>query len=271
MKKRPIAILAALLLFSLACQIIPSGIRGILQVTPTLTATPTVTPTFTPPSPTPLTPAVLSERELNETNDTNRSTITVKYPYWEGGSQSETFNKTVKSFIDQTLIQFRKDAADALKEMPDLTTGSFIDIQYQTLYNANGLLSVQFKVMAYRAGAAHPGSFSMPFNVNLANGRLLELSDLFTPASNALTSLANFCTDEIKKRDAAFWTDGAAAKAENYRSWNITPDGLLITFDEYQVAPYAAGPQQVQVPFAQIKNSIAPSGPLGFLVAADQP
>jgi hypothetical protein len=40
---------------------------------------------------------------------------------------------------------------------------------------------------------------------------------------------------------------------------------LLITFDEYQVAPYAAGPQKVAIPYSELRALINPQGPLGKL------
>jgi hypothetical protein len=46
------------------------------------------------------------------------------------------------------------------------------------------------------------------------------------------------------------------------RNWNITPDGLLITFDTYQVGPGAAGPQQVNVPYNALGSVINSQGPL---------
>ena len=55
-------------------------------------------------------------------------------------------------------------------------------------------------------------------------------------------------------------------KEENYRSWNITPKGLQITFDDYQVTPHAAGPQQVLVPYATLKALIDPAGPLAEFI-----
>jgi hypothetical protein len=49
---------------------------------------------------------------------------------------------------------------------------------------------------------------------------------------------------------------------ENYRNWNIATDGLMITFDEYQVAAYAAGPQTVVVPYSELQAVIDPASPL---------
>lgn len=53
-----------------------------------------------------------------------------------------------------------------------------------------------------------------------------------------------------------------APTADNYAVWNITPDGLLITFNEVQVAAYAAGAQSVLVPFEVVHDLAAPNGPL---------
>jgi hypothetical protein len=45
-------------------------------------------------------------------------------------------------------------------------------------------------------------------------------------------------------------------------TWHLTSDGLLVTFNEYQVAPYASGPQTVIAPYAQLKGLISPREPL---------
>jgi len=59
---------------------------------------------------------------------------------------------------------------------------------------------------------------------------------------------------------------GAAASAKNYQSWTISKKGLGIDFDSYQVAPYAAGPQHVLIPYSAVKDIIKPDGPLGQFV-----
>jgi hypothetical protein len=55
---------------------------------------------------------------------------------------------------------------------------------------------------------------------------------------------------------------GAGPRADNYRAWNITKKGLWITFDPYQVAAYAAGPQYILVPYSVLKDLIKPDGPI---------
>jgi hypothetical protein len=57
---------------------------------------------------------------------------------------------------------------------------------------------------------------------------------------------------------------GAGPRADNYRAWNITRKGLWITFDPYQVAAYAAGPQNILVPYSVLKDIIKPDGPIAM-------
>jgi hypothetical protein len=54
---------------------------------------------------------------------------------------------------------------------------------------------------------------------------------------------------------------GAGPEENNYNLWNITEKGLLITFGVYQVGPFAAGQQEVMIPYASLKGILRPDGP----------
>jgi hypothetical protein len=58
------------------------------------------------------------------------------------------------------------------------------------------------------------------------------------------------------------FSDGARPTPENYAVWNVSAEGVVITFNEAQVAAYAAGPQEVVIPFATLKDIFDPQGPL---------
>ena len=96
------------------------------------------------------------------------------------------------------------------------------------------------------------------------------LADLFKPKANYLNVIASYCmkqlTERAKNDDNMLSHDsietGASARAENYNAWAITKKGLWITFDPYQVAAYAAGPQHVLVPYSAMKDIIRPDGPI---------
>ena len=60
--------------------------------------------------------------------------------------------------------------------------------------------------------------------------------------------------------------EGAGPDAQNFRSWTISRKGLSMTFDAYQVGSYAAGPQNVLIPYSVLKDLINPDGPIGQFV-----
>lgn len=269
MKIHPRILLTLLLLLpALACSA-PARLVARLRAspTPTATATPTETPS-PPPTPTPnnsTLPLTLVEREVREESADDQYRIEAVFPYLENQPENMPYNQALEQFEQSAVNQFRTDAALAAPfDAP--ASQSFLESRYDVLYNQRGLLSLRLWVSYYMKGAAHPGTYATTFTFDRQAGALLALDDLFLPGADFLSALAPFCQAEIAARDAAFWPDGAAADPANYRNWNLRGDGLLITFDEYQVAPYAAGPQEVLVPYSKIQPLIDLSGPLGRLL-----
>jgi hypothetical protein len=66
-----------------------------------------------------------------------------------------------------------------------------------------------------------------------------------------LTQMANF-------GDVQWIADGTGTNPDNYQRFALTDEMLIFFFDEYQVAPYAAGPFQVSIPLQNIANILAP-------------
>lgn len=253
-----------------------------------LTATPvpptSLNPTFTPVLPT-LPPLLITEtpglfisqqvtlanvpfNEVNPGNNFPSYTITSQTPQLTGSNdlRVQAFNQQVNGFVTNEADVFRKN----FQQLPitAYSNGSSLDVTYTLISQIGDLWSFKFDFSFYSDGAAHPGLNSTTLNYDLGQGRELVLSDLFLPNSNYLEVIANYCTAELMKQpySDSFFLDGAKPTLENYRNWNITPDGLLITFDTYQVAPGAAGPQTVVVPYSELQTVIDPQGPLAIVI-----
>ena len=158
---------------------------------------------------------------------------------------------------------------------PEGSMGSDLGIGYTIKLAQDDLISVQFDIGSYYQGAAHPNSHTETLNYDLKNGKQLRLADLFKPGSKYLQTLSTFCNADLKKQwknknaevSEDMLKDGTAPTAKNYESWTITKRGIGVNFDSYQVAPYAAGPQFVMVPYSALKELIKPDGPLaGFQI-----
>lgn len=229
---------------------------------------------FPPPSPAPATEnpvqplsrqVILVSQSLHETHQAPPFTINVQTPRLTGSSDPRViaFNARLNELVSSEVDTYRQGFLQN-PVTPMTTSGSTLDATYTLTSQIQDLWSFKFDYHFYSDGAAHPGLSSTTLNYDLARGRELALGDLFLPNSNFLEMIASHCIMELSKQPGfeGPFADGAKPTAENYRNWNITPDGLLITFDTYQVAPGASGPLQVLVPYAQLQGAIDPQGPL---------
>jgi hypothetical protein len=192
-------------------------------------------------------------------------TIDIHTPVLEGSSDHrvEGFNELMHSIVQEELDGFK----DWMAEMPTepVTGGSFLGINFSQVSPPGDLISVKFTIAFYSDGAAHPGQYSRSVTYDLESGAEVSLAELFLPVADYLKVISTFCVSELRSRDIGFddqWTSGANPTPENYRNWNVTADGLLITFDPYQVAAYAAGPQDVIISYAELATILNPNGPL---------
>lgn len=195
-------------------------------------------------------------------------TISVQTPVLVGSTDPrvKAFNIAMKKLVDDAVATF-KDNLKAVPPSPDSTASTF-DLHYDLLSPPGNIYSIRFDIQTYYTGAAHPSDTSLTATFDLQTGQALTLAGLFAPSADYLNAIAKYCIDQLNTRDIGFqgFELGATATAQNYRNWNITTDGLMITFDEYQVAPYAAGPQTVLIPYTELAHIIRSDGPLaGYL------
>ena len=225
-------------------------------------------------------------RQIREKNKKLKYEIDAEYPQLTGSVDPnfEKFNQTVRSLINKKVADFKKEmtpsadepAPDPADETPSEALGSDITVGYTVVLARDDLISIEFTVSSYSSGAAHPNSYTEVVNFDFKNGKLLKLADLFLPGSKYVQTLSTNCIQGLKKQAKEQGADtmleddwvqkGAGPDLENYDNWTITKKGLGITFDPYQVAAYAAGPQHVLVPYSALKEIIKPDGPVGQFV-----
>jgi hypothetical protein len=149
---------------------------------------------------------------------------------------------------------------------------STLQLDFNLYRQDNRFVSLLLIEDTYFSGAVHPGRKHYALNYSLSESRFYELADLFLPNSPYIYALSQYAVEELAYNfgEENLFLNGASAIPENYSRWNITPNGLLITFEEYQVTDYAAGSPQILVPYSVLELFIDPAGPLGnYLI--DQP
>lgn len=245
-------------------------------VAPTVapTAAPTAAPTTAPPVTSPIRPAPTRRPArpparrtaspkiitlvITETGVNPDFIIDVKYPAAvPAGGTHDAFNQLSRDKVDATIKGFKAEVAanGVITDMPTFTNTLYIN--YKIVRNAKGIISVRFSNSVYFAGAAHPNNFSKVLNFDFNTGAEIQLDEVFKPGVDYLTTISNYCKRVLQRRGTLDFPEGADPKPENYQNWNMGLHNLVITFDPYQVAPYAAGPQECQVPLVTLRRLLA--------------
>ncbi len=210
----------------------------------------------------------LTSSDAEEIGSAPDYTITTHTPVLTGSDDPRVtlFNQQAAALVQEEVALFKDWLLTA--SVTPVAMGSYLEVGFTQTSPVGNLLSLKYTISFYYDGAAHPGSYSRTLTYDLESGALLTLDRLFLPGVDYLGPISAYCITELGTRDIGFemFSGGADPTADNYRNWNVTLDGLLITFDEYQVAAYAAGPQTVLVPYAQLTVIIDSTGPLAYLL-----
>ena len=153
-----------------------------------------------------------------------------------------------------------------------------IDVVYQVELNQFQLLTLGLDEYSY-TGGAHPNQTSMYLNIDRGGDRLLTLGDILKPEhlkvfmqyekAQLLTDNRESLYPEIIDEYDALVEDEAETTPEQQREaygkfdrFYLTPTSIVTYYNTYEIAPYAAGPIFVEIPYTDIEDYIATNGPL---------
>lgn len=115
----------------------------------------------------------------------------------------------------------------------------------------------------YGWGAAHPLSYQTSFLWWLDRNRELAIPDVFIPHSGWQDKLTTLAVKNLRSQtDLKDMLGDDIDKTVNetlsdLTTWTPTRDGLIITFGQYAIAPYAAGMPEAQIPWSDLKPYLA--------------
>lgn len=208
-------------------------------------------------------------KDIRLENQRLRYKIDVTYPQIEGTKNPRilNLNHRMKRLVSEQYLWPLNPTKEDLRyyqKHPDIFNS--VDLTYEVPLATDDLLSIYFEGYSYGIGAAHSVQFSFTVNYDLRSGRILKLADIFRPDANPLRFISQYCLNDLTKRHGEYiWKDSLDPKAKNYRSWNITREGITINFDACVVVGCAGGQQEVNLPFATLKDMLNPNSPIILL------
>jgi hypothetical protein len=212
-----------------------------------------------------------------DSNSAKRYQISVKYPqivkHYDDKVQKQ-LNSIIKAEINNVADDFKKDMEEW--DMTDVSRdfSSEFDCSFEIYYNMDNIFSFSFEIFTYYAGAAHPYSYSKCMNLDIENVKIIDLNSMFKDTVSGLNKLSEYCYNDLKKQsdssdfgfDEDWVKEGTKPTSEYFANILVEKNGLLVKFNGYQVASYAAGPKEVKIPYSELKKVLNPKGPLSVFL-----
>ncbi len=216
-------------------------------------------------------------------NDSTIDIETLSGVIGEAGSYELTFpqisdtpsdfaiNGTIQSIADRIYLDFAIEIAEMSAEGSQMGVSELIG-EGRIIFNNGYLLSILFEGLTYWGGAASQQSWADSVMVDLSNGQTLTAENLFQQEISIdwKEVIANKSYELLVERlgSEMVWDEGLIPNAENFDNMLVTQPGLLIVFDQYQVAAGVSGTPTVIIPWIDIAAIIDPQSRIGELVIA---
>lgn len=132
---------------------------------------------------------------------------------------------------------------------------------YKITLNESNLLSVRLENYIYPELAAHGMTMVDSITLDLKNGRIYTLADLFERGSEYIYVLNQFISQQFQQQEIPMISEfkGITSNQDYY----LTKKNLVIYFQIYEYTPYYVGVVEFKIPYFKITNYINKSGPIG--------
>ena len=189
--------------------------------------------------------------------------LDIQKPILEGFENRDIerhINTQISDKIDDIHADFKKELSEwVIPESMDDSSTLFITATTTSL--SGKFESVEFSVESFMTGSAHPSSYEVALNFDVNTGKIVSLGDVLS--GDYLRVISKYCKDVLGERFAADYDQyeenfgkGSDPIAENYENFLITTNGLVVVFDQYQVAAGVAGKQNVLIPWNQLSGVV---------------
>lgn len=210
-----------------------------------------------------LTPSI-ETKNTTESNDEQRYEINIDLPIVKDVDNTERVNVFIEEKINEIVNKFKENVnewdvpSDFDKEMK-----SGLWINFEKHFLTENYISLRITVSEYFIGAAHPNNYSFALNYNLKNSSEIKLSNIFSVNQEEyLSCISKLALADLKNQfikldmdpETMMFQSGVESKLENFNNFNLTENGIAFNFDQYQVAPYAAGEFHVIIPYEELAD-----------------
>jgi hypothetical protein len=164
--------------------------------------------------------------------------------------------------IDADILDFAQQTAAAfVSEFAETPHDAEYELKatYRIVRASPKIVSVIWDVWNF-TGGAHGNLDIVAFVYDAESGQPLELRDLFADEQSALDLLSAVSYARLPEMlgnmaDEAMIKSGTSPDLDNFACVVPTPEGVRVFFQPYQVAPWAADPQEVNISLQELRDA----------------
>ncbi|HEY8697465.1 MAG TPA: DUF3298 domain-containing protein [Rhizomicrobium sp.] len=190
----------------------------------------------------------LPVRTIHIKQETKHDLVDVSYPQ----TGTAAIDRDIAAEIASLRGQYAYDPSDTYSSHYSL------DVSYAVARNDARLFIVVLNIESY-SGGAHPNHDIETFSYLMPDGWRVYLPEIFD-GSRALKRISALAVRNLTKEiggpggmtDADWIARGAGPDWNNFRAFVLLPKTLVLHFPDYQVAAYAAGAQQTEIPLSAL-------------------
>ena len=189
-------------------------------------------------------------------NNTDNFEANVQIPQVEAAP--EAVNKPIEQYADELIASYEKELAQSQGE------GHYsLDSSYKVVTDNNKYLCIRIDTTVVMASGAE---YTKIFTIDKSTGKVISLKDLFQNPSEKLAAISSNIkeqmADQMAKDDSVSYFYNSDMPEDDFKglsgeeSFYFNQQGLLvITFDEYEVAPGYMGAVEFTIP-ADVAGSL---------------
>ncbi len=171
--------------------------------------------------------------------------------------------KSVDNHVQFILEEAEKEVEDAAKELEKLESVARVGLHVRSeLFSHSENIKSYKLILSKNTGGAHSNTFFHTWTYDASTGEIFKFQDLFQTEHNPLWKIYPIVKAQllaIEISDEAWIERGSGdVNFENYRNFVIDGTDLVLLFEPYQVAAYAAGPQEIRIPLDEINVILRP-------------
>lgn len=163
-------------------------------------------------------------------------------------------SNNIKVLYPQAVQDYKNSLVN---DFPFNPFGAFLN--YTVTYNENCVLSFFYDTYTY-TGGAHGSTIRKSNTFNLKTGKEIPLSAFFNSQTNyrakVLQNIIILAEQNEVANPGIYFDDykSLIKKYFNENSFYLTPNGIVVYYGQYEIAPYSTGIVEFLIPYQEVDN-----------------